>query len=147
LAHLETRNSPEARPQVPRSAWRARSAAGAGRTAPADRPRTGPRPVPCGRPAQAWLARRGPGLCRGDAGRRGRGTGRARRERREGQALQAGHPQRLRPAAAREPLRPAAMRTLLLLLALVLLRVDAGWLWTAPGVRKAGRVEVIMSLA
>ena len=41
------------------------------------------------------------------------------------------------------------MMTLLLLLALVLL-VYAGWLWTAPrvpGVREAGLVELLMSLA
>src|SRR5262249_2398510 len=46
LAQLETRNGPEARPQVPLLAWRARSAAVAGRSAPAERPRVGPRPVP-----------------------------------------------------------------------------------------------------
>jgi hypothetical protein len=42
------------------------------------------------------------------------------------------------------------MMTLLLLLALILLLVYAGWLWTAPrvpGVRKAGLVELVMSLA
>jgi hypothetical protein len=42
------------------------------------------------------------------------------------------------------------MMTLLLLLALVLLLVYAGWLWTSPrvpGVRDAGLVEVLMSLA
>ena len=42
------------------------------------------------------------------------------------------------------------MMTLLLLLALVLLLVYAGWLWTAPrvpGVREAGLVELLMSLA
>jgi len=42
------------------------------------------------------------------------------------------------------------MMTLLLLLALVLLLVYAGWLWTAPrvpGVRDAGLVELLMSLA
>jgi len=42
------------------------------------------------------------------------------------------------------------MMTLLLLLALVLLLVYAGWLWTAPrvpGVREAGLVELILSLA
>ena len=42
------------------------------------------------------------------------------------------------------------MMTLLLLLALVLLLVYAGWLWTAPrvpGVRDAGLVEVLMPLA
>ena len=42
------------------------------------------------------------------------------------------------------------MMTLLLLLALVLLLVYAGWLWTAPrvpGVREAGLVEVLMALA
>jgi hypothetical protein len=42
------------------------------------------------------------------------------------------------------------MLTLLLLLALVLLLVYAGWLWTAPrvpGVRAAGPVELLMSLA
>jgi hypothetical protein len=40
--------------------------------------------------------------------------------------------------------------TLLLLLALVLLLVYAGWLWTAPrvpGVREAGLVELLLSLA
>jgi hypothetical protein len=40
--------------------------------------------------------------------------------------------------------------TLLQLLALVLLLVCAGWLWTAPrvpGVREAGLVEQLMSLA
>ena len=42
------------------------------------------------------------------------------------------------------------MMTLLLLLALVLLLVYAGWLRTAPrvpGVREAGLVELLMSLA
>jgi hypothetical protein len=42
------------------------------------------------------------------------------------------------------------MMTLLLLLALVLLLLYAGWLWTAPrvpGVREAGLVELLMSLA
>jgi hypothetical protein len=42
------------------------------------------------------------------------------------------------------------MMTLLLLLALVLLLVYAGWLWTAPhvpGVREAGLVELLLSLA
>jgi hypothetical protein len=42
------------------------------------------------------------------------------------------------------------MTTLLLLLALVLLLLYAGWLWTAPrvpGVREAGLVELLMSLA
>ena len=42
------------------------------------------------------------------------------------------------------------MMTLLLLLALVLLLVYAGWLWTAPrvpGVREAGLVELLMSVA
>jgi hypothetical protein len=42
------------------------------------------------------------------------------------------------------------MMTLLLLLALMLLPVYAGWLWTAPrvpGVREAGLVELLMSLA
>jgi hypothetical protein len=42
------------------------------------------------------------------------------------------------------------MMTLLLLLALVLLLVYAGWLWTTPrvpGVRDAGLVELLMSLA
>jgi hypothetical protein len=42
------------------------------------------------------------------------------------------------------------MMTLLLLLALVLLLVYAGWLGTAPrvpGVREAGLVELLMSLA
>ena len=42
------------------------------------------------------------------------------------------------------------MTTLPLLLALVLLLVYAGWLWTAPrvpGVREAGLVELLMSLA
>jgi hypothetical protein len=42
------------------------------------------------------------------------------------------------------------MITLLLLLALVLLLVYARWLWTTarvPGVRAAGLVEVLMSLA
>ena len=42
------------------------------------------------------------------------------------------------------------MMTLLLLLALVLLLVYAGWLWTAPrvpGVREAGLVKLLMSLA
>jgi hypothetical protein len=42
------------------------------------------------------------------------------------------------------------MLTLLLLLALVLLLFYAGWLWTAPrvpGVREAGPVELLMSLA
>jgi hypothetical protein len=42
------------------------------------------------------------------------------------------------------------MMTLLLLLALVHLLVYTGWLWTAPrvpGVRDAGLVEVVMSLA
>ena len=42
------------------------------------------------------------------------------------------------------------MMTLLLLLALVFLLVYAGWLWTAPrvpGVREAGLVELLMSLA
>ena len=42
------------------------------------------------------------------------------------------------------------MMTLLLLRALVLLLVYAGWLWTAsrvPGVREAGLVELLMSLA
>ena len=42
------------------------------------------------------------------------------------------------------------MLTLLLLLALVLLLVYAGWLWTAPrvpGVREAGLVELLLSLA
>jgi hypothetical protein len=40
--------------------------------------------------------------------------------------------------------------TLLLLMALVLPLVYAGWLWTAPrvpGVREAGLVELLMSLA
>ena len=49
-----------------------------------------------------------------------------------------------------EPLRSSAMMTLLLLLALVLLLVYADWLWTAsrvPGVRAAGLVELLMSLA
>jgi len=39
------------------------------------------------------------------------------------------------------------MMTLLLLLALVLLLVYAGWLWTAPGgpgVREAGLVELLL---
>jgi hypothetical protein len=42
------------------------------------------------------------------------------------------------------------MMTVLLLLALVLLLVYAGWLWTiprVPGVREAGLVELLMSLA
>jgi hypothetical protein len=42
------------------------------------------------------------------------------------------------------------MMTLLLLLALTLLLVYAGWLWTAPrvpGVRDAGLVELLMALA
>jgi hypothetical protein len=39
------------------------------------------------------------------------------------------------------------MTTLLLLLALVLLLVYADWLWTTPGVREAGLVELLMSLA
>jgi len=42
------------------------------------------------------------------------------------------------------------MLTLLLLLTLVLLPVYAGWLWTAPrvpGVREAGLVELLMSVA
>jgi hypothetical protein len=42
------------------------------------------------------------------------------------------------------------MMTLLLLLALVLLLVYASWLWTAPrvpGMREAGLVELLMSLA
>jgi hypothetical protein len=42
------------------------------------------------------------------------------------------------------------MMTLLLLLALILLLVYAGWLWTAPRVpvvREAGLVELLMSLA
>jgi hypothetical protein len=39
------------------------------------------------------------------------------------------------------------MMTLLLLLALVLLLTYAGWLWTAPRVREAGLVELLMSLA
>ena len=42
------------------------------------------------------------------------------------------------------------MLTLLLLLALVLLLVYAGWLWTAPrvpAVREAGLVELLMSVA
>ena len=42
------------------------------------------------------------------------------------------------------------MMTLLLLLALVLLLVYAGWLWTAPrvpGVREADLVELLMSVA
>jgi hypothetical protein len=42
------------------------------------------------------------------------------------------------------------MMSLLLLLALVLLLVYAGWLWTAPrvsGVRESGLVELLMSLA
>ena len=49
--------------------------------------------------------------------------------------------------AARDALRPQAMMTLLLLLALVLLLVYAGWLWTAPRVREAGLVELLISLA
>ena len=62
--------------------------------------------------------------------------------------MQAGHPQRLRPAA-RDPLRLSAMMTVLLL-ALVLLLVCAGWLWAAPrvpGVCEAGPVELLTSLA
>jgi hypothetical protein len=42
------------------------------------------------------------------------------------------------------------MMPLLLLLALVLLLVYAGWLWTAPrvpGAREAGLVELLLSLA
>jgi hypothetical protein len=42
------------------------------------------------------------------------------------------------------------MMTLLSLLALVLLLVYAGWLWAAPrvpGMREAGLVELLMSLA
>jgi hypothetical protein len=42
------------------------------------------------------------------------------------------------------------MLTLLRLLTLVLLPVYAGWLWTAPrvpGVREAGLVELLMSVA
>jgi hypothetical protein len=42
------------------------------------------------------------------------------------------------------------MMPLLLLLALVLLLLYAGWLWTAPrvpGVREAGLVEQLISLA
>jgi hypothetical protein len=39
------------------------------------------------------------------------------------------------------------MMTLLLLLALVLLLLYAGWLWTAPGVRDAGLGTLLMSLA
>ena len=44
----------------------------------------------------------------------------------------------------------SAMMTLLLLLALVLLLVYAGWLGTAPrapGVREAGLVELLLSVA
>ena len=39
------------------------------------------------------------------------------------------------------------MMTLLLLPALVLLLVYAGWLWTASRVRDAGLVELLLSLA
>jgi hypothetical protein len=62
------------------------------------------------------------------------------------EALPAAHPHFLQPPA-RDVLRRSAMMTFLLLLALMLLPIYAGWLWTAPGVREAGLVELLVSLA
>src|SRR5262245_52054438 len=63
--------------------------------------------------------------------RRGRGQDRADGSGGDAEAVPAGQPHLLRPAS-RGPLRHAVMLTLLLLLALVLLLIYAGWLWTAP---------------